>query len=143
MKKFRFRKLIVIFGILLLTACTSMSKDVKELDGKIFNGFKGGQILVLEQKEGFSKKAKLLFSGAGVINPNTNPEDIKEDAYKKSLPQEFNNPKIIEKDGKKYLTADNFPYKLVIKDKKTIVDEEDKNEFIYVNLYDPVEENKK
>ena len=95
MKKFRFRKLLVIFGILLLTACTSMSKEVKELDGKIFNGFKGGQILVLEQKEGFSKKAKLLFSGAGVINPNTNPEDIKEDAYKKSLPQEFNNPKII------------------------------------------------
>ena len=46
----------------------------------------------------------------------------------------YYNPKIVEKNGKKYLTADGFTDNIVIIDENTLVCEDDKEEFIYVNL---------
>ena len=128
MKKF----LKILFAFCLLFALISCSKSNKELEkfaGKEFNGASGGSILIILEKEN-----SLFFSGKPVISPNTNLDNVKKDAYEKSKLQTYKNPKIESKDGKKYLTADNFPYKLEIIAENKIKDVDDDYEYTYVDL---------
>lgn len=125
-KRFKFLSTIAICSLLIFSACSSKN-TAKNLEGRVFEGYKGGQILVSGNV--------LHFSGAGVIKPNTKPEDLKdnEEKLEKSKLKKFKNPKIVEENGKKYLTADDFKYKLVVLEDNLIKDEEDGNEYVSID----------
>ena len=111
--------------VVLLTACKSSNKNVDRFVDKVFSGDKGGSIVISIDKD--SKEAKMIFSGATVIKPNTDPSKVDKDKVKKEKAREFKNPRIVKKLGGEYLEADDFEYKLKIIDDNTIEDVEDKN----------------
>ena len=122
------KKFFVVFlalVVVLLTACKSSNKNVDRFVDKVFSGDKGGSIVISIYKD--SKEAKMIFSGATVIKPNTDPSKVDKDKVKKENAREFKNPRIVKKLGGEYLEADDFEYKLKIIDDNTIEDVEDKN----------------
>lgn len=102
-----------------------LNKNVDRFVDKVFSGDKGGSIVISIDKD--SKEAKMIFSGATVIKPNTDPSKVDKDKVKKENAREFKNPRIVKKLGEEYLEADDFEYKLKIIDDNTIEDVEDKN----------------
>ena len=98
---------------LLLCSCAS-SGILKKIENKVFDGDGGAQLVIVKEK---FKSPKLMFHGPSLIKPNTNPEESKN--------KEYSDVKIEEKDGKKYIVAKDFKYKLVVVDENTILDEED------------------
>lgn len=116
--------LILLFIVSIsLISCGSKTNEIKNFQGKTYQGYKKHQILILEKK--------LLFSKNFDINLANSQKDDLEKLEKEKL-KEYNNPKILKKDGKKYLTADNFEFKILLKDDKTFVDEENDYEYILV-----------
>ena len=116
-------KILLCFMILLLTACVG-NNEVKNYYGKKFIGKNGGEIIITEKV--------VTYSGEpSKINPNSNPDDVNKakDKMKKENATTFNNPKIVKKGYKKYLTADKLEYKLLFVDDETILDEDDNYEF--------------
>ena len=124
---------------LMLCSCAS-SGMLKNIQNKVYEGDKGGQLVVM--KKNF-KSPKLSFRGPSPITPNTNPEDIEKnrDKYEKSITKEYSGVKIEERDGKKYIVAKDLKYKLVVIDENTILDEEDN--VTYRRLPDLYKNNKK
>lgn len=119
----KFSKVLLCFMILLLTACVG-NNEVKNYYGKKFIGKNGGEIIITEKV--------VTYSGEpSKINPNSNPDDVNKakDKMKKENATTFNNPKIVKKGDKKYLTADKLEYKLLFVDNETILDEDDNYEF--------------
>ena len=119
----KFSKVLLCFMILLLTACTG-NNEVKNYYGKKFIGKNGGEIIITEKV--------VTYSGEpSKINPNSNPDDVNKakDKMKKENATTFNNPKIVKKGDKKYLTADKLEYKLLFVYDETILDEDDNYEF--------------
>lgn len=119
----KFSKVLLCFLILLLTACVG-NNEVKNYYGKKFVGKNGGEIIITEKV--------VTYSGEpSKINPNSNPDDVNKakDKMKKENATTFNNPKIVKKGDKKYLTADKLEYKLLFVDDETILDEDDNYEF--------------
>ncbi|WP_455931652.1 hypothetical protein [Parvimonas micra] len=119
----KFSKVLLCFLILLLTACVG-NNEVKNYYGKKFIGKNGGEIIITEKV--------VTYSGEpSKINPNSNPDDVNKakDKMKKENATTFNNPKIVKKGDKKYLTADKLEYKLLFVDNETILDEDDNYEF--------------
>ncbi|MCZ7409079.1 hypothetical protein [Parvimonas micra] len=119
----KFSKVLLCFMILLLTACVG-NNEVKNYYGKKFIGKNGGEIIITEKV--------VTYSGEpSKINPNSNPNDVNKakDKMKKENATTFNNPKIVKKGDKKYLTADKLEYKLLFVDDETILDEDDNYEF--------------
>ncbi|WP_029949458.1 hypothetical protein [Parvimonas micra] len=108
---------------LLLCSCAS-SGILKKIENKVFDGDGGAQLVIVKEK---FKSPKLMFRGPSLIKPNTNPEEIEKnrDKYEKSKNKEYSDVKIEERDGKKYIIAKDFKYKLVVVDENTILDEED------------------
>lgn len=108
---------------LLLCSCASLG-ILKKIENKVFDGDGGAQLVIVKEK---FKSTKLMFHGPSLIKPNTNPEEIEKnrDKYEKSKNKEYSDVKIEEKDGKKYIVAKDFKYKLVVVDENTILDEED------------------
>ena len=98
---------------LLLCSCAS-SGTLKKIENKVFDGDSGAQLVIVKEK---FKSPKLMFHGPSLIKPNTNPEEIEKNRDKYV--------KIEERDGKKYIIAKDFKYKLVVVDENTILDEED------------------
>lgn len=134
MKKLKkFLVLIIMSAMIFTTACSGVDKEVEKISMKDFRGFKGGQILVFRKKG--SNNFIMAFSGKNVIKPNTKPGDIKPGEEEKSRLKEYYNVKIFNENGDKYLTADDFPYKIKIVDENKILDVEDGNEYTYVDLY--------
>ena len=117
----KFVSLLVVS--LMLCSCAS-SGMLKNIQNKVYEGDKGGQLVVM--KKNF-KSPKLSFRGPSPITPNTDPTKLEEkrEQYEKSILKEFSGVKIEEKDGKKYLVAKDLKYKLVVVDENTILDEED------------------
>ena len=117
----KFVSLLVVS--LMLCSCAS-SGMLKNIQNKVYEGDKGGQLVVM--KKNF-KSPKLSFRGPSPITPNTDPTKLEEkrEQYEKSILKEFSGVKIEEKDGKKYLIAKDLKYKLVVVDENTILDEED------------------
>lgn len=128
MKKFS-KILLSICLLFTLVSCSSSTKELEKFAGKEFNGTNGGNILII-----LEKKNSLFFSGKPVLKPDTNLENVKEGAYEKSKLKTYKNPRLESKDGKKYLTADNFPYKLEIIAENKIKDVDDDYEYTYVDL---------
>ena len=119
----KFSKVLLCFMILLLTACVG-NNEVKNYYGKKFIGKNGGEIIITEKV--------VTYSGEpSKINPNSNPDDVNKakDKMKKENATTFNNPTIVKKGDKKYLTADKLEYKLLFVDDETILDEDDNYEF--------------
>lgn len=82
-------------------------------------------------------RERLIFQKYANFNPNNvkDGNDIKKMEDEKH--KEYLNPKVVNKDGKNYLTADNFEHKLLIVDDNTIVDEENNYKYVFVqNLFD-------
>lgn len=123
MKKIFNLVLLFVFSLSLIS-CGSKNNEIKNFQGKIYQGYKSHQILILEKKLFFSKD-----SGINYFNIKTK-DDIEK--LGKEGTKEYNNPKILEKDGKKYLTADDFEFKILLKDDKTFLDEENNYEYILV-----------
>lgn len=69
---------------------------------------------------------------ADFIEIDTEGEDEK-GAY--SIPKLYYNPRIIEKNGKKYITADGIPEDILIKNKNLLVLESSKLEYNFVDLF--------
>ena len=116
-------KILLCFMILLLTSCIG-SNEIKNYHGRKFVGKNGGEIVITQKV--------VIYSGEpSKINPNSTPEDINKakDKMKKEHATAFNNPKIVKKGDKKYLTADKLEYKLSFVDDETIIDEDDNYEF--------------
>ena len=116
-------KVLLCFMILLLTACTG-NNEVKNYYGKKFVGKNGGEIVITEKV--------LIYSGdPSKINPNSTPDDVNKakDKIKKENATSFDNPKIVKKGDKKYLTANKLEYKLSFVDDEKIIDEDDNYEF--------------
>lgn len=120
-------KLLVLFSALVLSSC-SKSSDISSFSDKVFHGQLGGELLIQEVKG----EKQLWFSGQfkAVQQPNV-PKNYDEE---KAKGKHFKNPRIEVKDGKKYLTADDFKYKLEVKDDNLILDAEDNNEFRFVDM---------
>lgn len=117
---------IVITLLLSLAACSSKnSEDLSKLIGKSFTTQSGGQILVIDE----NGKKSLSFRGDVVIKPNTDPKKLNKNDAEKEKGGIFKNPKIVVENGKKYLTAEDFKFKLIVKDDSTIVDEENGKEY--------------
>lgn len=123
----KIRNLLIVSTLLLsLAACSSKnSEDLSKLIGKSFTTQSGGQILVIDE----NGKKSLSFRGDVVIKPNTDPKKLNKNDAEKEKGGIFKNPKIVVENGKKYLTAENFKFKLVVKDDSTIVDEENGKEY--------------
>lgn len=127
-----FRFFVIFLGIIFgLTSCgNKVSKDTEKFYGKKFDGFNGGHVIVM--------KDKLIFRGPDPIKPNMNGNEMKTEEFKKKLEKakalECDKPNVIEENGKKYLTANNFPYKLLIKADDLLLDEQDNEEYRFVNL---------
>lgn len=123
MKKIFNLVLLFVFSLSLIS-CGSKNNEIKDFQGKIYQGYNSHQILILEKKLFFSKD-----SGINYFNIKTKDDIAK---LGKEGMKEYNNPKIMEKDGKKYLTADDFEFKILLKDDKTFVDEENNYEYVLV-----------
>ncbi|MCI5996859.1 MAG: hypothetical protein MRZ16_01335 [Parvimonas sp.] len=124
MKK-KFFKAFLLSGLLLTFASCKSSNIPKEMYEKPFNTRGGGYVLI--------KKGNILeFQGPSKIKPDMDAEYLNDkDRFKKSELQTYKNVRIEEKEGKKYITADKFEYKLLLVDDYTIEDEEDKE--VYIN----------
>lgn len=123
----KIRNLLIVSTLLLsLVACSSKnSEDLSKLIGKSFTTQSGGQILVIDE----NGKKSLSFRGDVVIKPNTDPKKLNKNDTEKEKGGIFKNPKVVVENGKKYLTAEDFKFKLVVKDDSTIVDEENGKEY--------------
>lgn len=120
----KLKKFISLLLVSFILCSCGSSAALKKLENKVFDGEKGGQIVIIKEE---SKAPRLMFQGPSPINPNTTPEQLEKDRdkYEKSIPKEYTDVKIEEKNGKKYIVAKDFKYKLVIVDDNTILDEED------------------
>ena len=120
----KLKKLVSLLLVSLMLCSCASSGILKNIENRVYDGEKGAQLVVM--KENF-KSPKLRFQGPSPITPNTNPEDIEKnrDKYEKSITKEYSGVKIEERDGKKYIVAKDFKYKLVVVDENTILDEED------------------
>ncbi|MFT4452271.1 hypothetical protein [Parvimonas sp. G1425] len=120
----KLKKLVSLLLVSLMLCSCASSGMLKNIENRVYDGEKGAQLVVM--KENF-KSPKLRFQGPSPITPNTNPEDIEKnrDKYEKSITKEYSGVKIEERDGKKYIVAKDFKYKLVVVDENTILDEED------------------
>lgn len=136
----KLKKLVSLLLVSLMLCSCASSGMLKNIENKVYDGEKGAQLVVM--KENF-KSPKLRFQGPSPITPNTNPEDIEKnrDKYEKSITKEYSGVKIEERDGKKYIVAKDFKYKLVVVDENTILDEEDN--VTYRRLPDLYKNNKK
>lgn len=127
-----FRKSIMSMALVLfLVSCSSkVNKETEKFYGKSFNGFEGGQIVVA--------KEKLMFRGPDPIKPVMNSKEMQTEEFKKKVEKsklkEYKNPNVIDENGKKYLIAEGLPYKLLISADDLILDEEDNNQYRYVDL---------
>lgn len=126
MKK-RFFKFIMICSVILLASCNMKDKDIDKFTNRNFKGSKGGSIVISKDKSSFKKT--LLYSGASVIKPNTDPSKVDKNSVEKSKVKEFKNVKVLKKSDGKYLVADGLKYKLKIVDDNTIIDVDDNNEY--------------
>lgn len=113
--------------VVLLTACKSSNKDIDKFTNRNFKGSKGGSIVISKDKSSFKKT--LLYSGASVIKPNTDPIKVDKNSVEKAKVKEFKNVKVLKKSDGKYLVADELKYKLKIVDDNTIIDVDDNNEY--------------
>jgi hypothetical protein len=113
--------------VVLLTACKSSNKDIDKFTNRNFKGSKGGSIVISKDKSSFKKT--LLYSGASVIKPNTDPSKVDKNSVEKAKVKEFKNVKVLKKSDGKYLVADELKYKLKIVDDNTIIDVDDNNEY--------------
>lgn len=122
--------LIIIFALSFsLISCSNSSKEFEKVVNKKYQGYKQHQILVIKDKLYFQKNKDANPSN---VNDSNNLQKLEDEKLK-----EFSNPKIVNKDGKNYLTADNFEHKLLIVDDNTIVDEENNYKYVFVqNLFD-------
>ena len=120
MKKF-FRALVLFSLTVVFVSCTS--NEVNKIGTKVYNGEKGGQVYV------DTKKNVLGFKGIDFLDTSVNSKNYTERQFQKIQYKEYSNPKVISKDGKKYLTADNFPYELELVSYEKIFDKEDDNTF--------------
>lgn len=120
----KLKKLVSFLLVSLMLCSCASSGMLKNIQNKVYDGDKGGQLVIMKEK---FKSPKLSFQGPSPITPNTNPEDIEKnrDKYEKSITKEYSGVKIEERDGKKYIVAKDFKYKLVVVDENTILDEED------------------
>ena len=136
----KLKKLVSLLLVSLMLCSCASSGMLKNIENRVYDGEKGAQLVVM--KENF-KSPKLRFQGPSPITPNTNPEDIEKnrDKYEKSITKEYSGVKIEERDGKKYIVAKDFKYKLVVVDENTILDEEDN--VTYRRLPDLYKNNKK
>lgn len=112
------------FCFILLTGCSSNTKSVDKFADRVFNGSKGGTIVISADKK------MMIFSGPDVIKPVTDASKLDEKKLNKSKQKEYKNPRIEKKSGEEYLVADDFEYKLKIIDENTIKDIEDENDYI-------------
>lgn len=128
MKKSSKKKIVGLFLLssMLVTACTSnSSKSLEKFENKAFKSKESGQILIVNDK----KEKTLSFRGPSVVKPVTDPKKTDKKSIEKEQGGIYKNPKIVVENGKTYLTADKFEYKLLIKDDSTIIDEEDNTEY--------------
>lgn len=120
----RLKKLVSLLLVSLALCSCASTGMLKKIENKVYEGDGGAQLVIVKEK---FKSPKLMFHGPSLIKPNTNPEQIEKnrDKYEKSISKEYSNVKIEERDGKKYIVAKDFKYKLVVVDENTILDEED------------------
>jgi len=120
----KFKKIISILVVSIMLCSCASSGMLKKLENKVYDGDKGGQLVITKES---SKSPKLNFQGPSPITPNTDSAKLEEkrEQYEKSIPKEYSGVKIEERDGKKYIVAKDFKYKLVVVDENTILDKED------------------
>ena len=129
MKRNRFRKVLKYVSLLavffVISACSN-NGEIKKLNGKVFNASKGGQLVV------DTVNSRMSFKGIDRVTAHTDPNKYTKEQFDKGRLKDYKNPKIVVDNGKKYLTADEFPYKLEIIDENKILDLEDDNEYTFV-----------
>lgn len=98
MKKERFKVVVLaLFSFLLLSSCSTKTNEVEKLYNKRYSGVGSGLSVI--------KKTKLYS-----VLQFTLPENaVFKDDTARVLGGYFDYPKVITKNGKKYLTADNLP----------------------------------
>ena len=108
MKKFlKYISLLVVFFI--ISACSS-NREIKKINGKIFNASKGGQLVI------DTSHSIMSFRVIDRVTAHTDPNKYTKEQFDKGRLKDYKNPKVVIENGKKYLTADEFPYKLEIID---------------------------
>lgn len=118
--------------VLTLVSCTSASdKYLQSMALKVYRGDRGSQILVFKE----NGKYQLYYSGKNTLGPIVDPAKLDKKVLIKAEGKRYQNPKIVEENGKKYLTADGIDWKLEIVEDNVILDVEDNNTYRYVDLY--------
>lgn len=131
MKKLFLTSIFFVVVVFTFTSCvSSASKETEKFYGKKFSSVNGANVVV--------SKNKLIFQGASPIKPNMKNEEINSEEFKrkekKSELQTFKSPNVVTENGKKYLKAKDFPYKLLIKDEDLLFDEDENVELRCVDL---------
>ena len=115
-----------VFFFSLSAFAVNSKEGIKKYTKKVYNGFRRSQIAVhIDDIEMVVENGELIKKPGPKSYIWT---------LKNGMNKNYYNPKIVEKNGKKYLTADGFTDNIVIIDENTLVCEDDKEEFIYVNL---------
>ena len=98
----KLKKLISLLLVSFMLCSCGSSAALKKLENKVFDGEKGGQIVIIKEE---SKAPRLMFQGPSPINPNTTPEQLEKDRdkYEKSIPKEYTDEKSKKKMAKSIL----------------------------------------
>lgn len=78
----KFKKIISILVVSIMLCSCASSGMLKKLENKVYDGDKGGQLVITKES---SKSPKLNFQGPSPITPNTDSEKLEEkrEQYKK------------------------------------------------------------
>ena len=89
----KLKKFISLLLVSFMLCSCGSSAALKKLENKVFDGEKGGQIVIIKEE---SKAPRLMFQGPSPISPNTTPEQLEKDRdkYEKSIPKEYTDVKI-------------------------------------------------
>lgn len=92
----KFKKIISILVVSIMLCSCASSGMLKKLENKVYDGDKGGQLVITKES---SKSPKLNFQGPSPITPNTDSAKLEEkrEQYEKSIPKEYSGVKIEER----------------------------------------------
>ena len=133
----------------LLSACgsatnkTAVKDSLENIKGKVYTGNHGGVIIVYSKESAEKrneqnptlapvKENDMEFSGMGFstekVENMTFEESIKyQRITEKGIPRIFSDATVIEDNGKKYLYAKWFPYRIEIQDNGNLLDLDESN----------------
>lgn len=105
-----------------------VNNELEKFSHKVFDGFRKSQILIILNGENRVVQGRDTITIPGKASYIWTLTHTKEGGVNKN----YYNPKIIEKEGKKYITADELPEDILIIDENTLATS--REEFIYVDL---------